>query len=265
VRKPAGAAAPLIWTQPPPLRQRSLGREEIVAAAIALADEAGPAALTMKAVAARLGPYTAMALYRYVYNKDGLVDLMLDAATAEIPLPAQPGPDWRADLRGLAAQTRQMTKRHPWYAVLFHTRPPVGPHMMQRLEFMLAVLTARGASTAAAMTYAALIDRHIFGSALQEAEEARMSRRHRLDDDASLMAAMAAVHDLAAASGRYPHLTSWLARPTGPPADQQFDLGLGFLLDGIAAQLPARPPGGPSSPREERATAPASADRAGPA
>ena len=65
MRKPAGAAAPLIWVQPPPPpRQRSLGREEIVAAAIALADEAGPAALTMKAVAARLGPYSAMALYR---------------------------------------------------------------------------------------------------------------------------------------------------------------------------------------------------------
>src|SRR5215813_1299900 len=141
MRKPA-EAAPSIWTQPPPpARQRSLGREEIVAAAIALADEAGPDALTMKAVASRLGPYSAMALYRYVYNKDGLVDLMLDAATAEIPLPARPGPDWRADLRELAAQTRQMIKRHPWYAMLIHTRPPVGPHMMGRLELMLQVLT----------------------------------------------------------------------------------------------------------------------------
>jgi AcrR family transcriptional regulator len=238
MRKPAGAAAPLIWVQPPPPpRQRSLGREEIVAAAIALADEAGPGALTMKAVAARLGPYTAMALYRYVSNKDGLVDLMLDAATAEIPLPPRPGPDWRADLLELAVQTRLMIKRHPWYAVLIHTRPPVGPHMMQRLEFMLRVLTAQGASTAAAMTYAALIDRHIFGSGLQEAEEARMSRRHGLEDEASLAAAMGAVHNLAAAGGRYPLLTSWLARPAGPSAGEQFDLGLGFLLDGIATQF----------------------------
>ena len=246
MRKPAGAAAPLIWVQPPPPpRQRSLGREEIVAAAIALADEAEPGALTMKAVAARLGPYSAMALYRYVYNKDGLVDLMLDAATAEIPLPDQPGPDWRADLRALAVQTRQMIKRHPWYAVLIHTRPPVGPHMMRRVEFMLRVLTTRGASMAAAMTYAALIDRHIFGSGLQEAEEARMSQRHGLDDDAGLENAMGAVHDLAAADGRFPLLTSWLARPAGPSADEQFDLGLGFLLDGIATQLPARQPGHP--------------------
>ena len=212
-----------------------------MAAAIALADEAGPDALTMKAVASRLGPYSAMALYRYVYNKDGLVDLMLDAATAEIPLPARPGPDWRADLRELAAQTRQMIKRHPWYALLIHTRPPVGPHMMRRLEFMLRVLTERGASTAAAMTYAALIDRHILGSALQEAEEARMSQRHGLDDDASLTAALAAVHDLAAASGRYPRLTSWLAQPSGLSPGEQFDIGLGFIIEGIATQMPRGP------------------------
>src|SRR3954451_1592356 len=128
MRKPAAGPAPLIWTQPPPPpRQRSLGREEIVAAAIALADETGPADLTMKAVAARLGSYSAMALYRYVHSKDGLVDLMLDTDTAEISLPARPGPDWRADLEDLAAQTRRMTTRHPWYAALFHTRPPAGP------------------------------------------------------------------------------------------------------------------------------------------
>ena len=127
-----------------------------MAAAIAVADEAGPSALTMKAVAARLGPYSPMALYRYVHSKDGLVDLMLDAATAEVTLPGQPGPDWRADLKALAMRTRQMTKRHPWYAALFHTRPPVGPHLMARLEFMLDVLTTPGASNAEAMTYAAL-------------------------------------------------------------------------------------------------------------
>jgi hypothetical protein len=53
------------------------------------------------------------------------------------------------------------------------------------------------------------------------------------------------VHELAAATGRLPHLTSWLAYPSGPSPEKQFGLGLGFLLDGIArclsgAQSPAR-------------------------
>jgi AcrR family transcriptional regulator len=242
---------PLIWTQPPPPpRQRALGREEIVAAAMSLADEAGLHAMTMKAVAARLGSYSPMALYRYVHNKDGLVDLMLDAATAEIPLPARPGgdwhtdwhTDWRTDLRTLATDTRRMTTRHPWYAQLIHTRPPAGPHLMRRLEFMLTVLIRQGATVAEAMTYAALIDRHIFGSGLQEAEEARFSRRYGLDDGAKLYAAMATLHELAAADGGLPHLAGWLAEPSGPTVEEQFGLGLDFLLDGIARRLPAYPP-----------------------
>jgi AcrR family transcriptional regulator len=228
----------LIWTRPPPPpRQRQLGRPEIVAAAIALADEAGPAALTMKAVAARLGQFSAMALYRYVHNKDGLVDLMLDTVTAEVPIPAAPGEDWRGELHDLIQETRRMTKRHPWYAVLVHTRPPAGPHMMRRLEFMLAVLTWQGAKLPDAMTYAALLDRHVFGSGLQEAEEARMSRRYGLTDPAAFLAAISTVHELAAADGRYPLLTAWLAEPAGPSPDDQFDLGLRFLLDGIQLDI----------------------------
>jgi hypothetical protein len=53
----------------------------------------------------------------------------------------------------------------------------------------------------------------------------------------TLLALAEGVHDLAAATGRLPHLTSWLAHPAGLPPDEQFGLGLGFLLDGIARCL----------------------------
>jgi AcrR family transcriptional regulator len=234
-------AVPLVWTQPAPAeRHRSLGRDEIVAAAIALVDADGPDALTMKAVAGRLGPYTPMALYRYVQSKDGLVDLMLDAVIGTVPVPEQPGRDWRADLRAVATATREMIKRHAWYAWLVHTRPPVGPNTMRRTEFMLAVLVERGATVPAAMTFAALIDRHIFGSGLQEAQEARFNERHGLDRPEHVIAAIASVRDLAIADGRLPLLASWLAEPTAGSVDEQFELGLDFLLDGIATRLPRR-------------------------
>jgi hypothetical protein len=48
---------------------------------------------------------------------------------------------------------------------------------------------------------------------------------------------MAAVHDLAAASGRFPLLAGWLAHPSGPSPEEQFALGLRFLLDGVARCL----------------------------
>src|SRR5215470_20063869 len=98
-REAPGGLVPLIWTQPPPRRRRSpLDRDDIVRAGVAVADEGGADALTMAAVAGRLGPCTPMALYRHVLNKDGLVDLMLDHVTAEVPVPDEPGDDWRADL-----------------------------------------------------------------------------------------------------------------------------------------------------------------------
>jgi hypothetical protein len=111
-----------------------------------------------------------------------------------------------------------------------------------------AAACSRGAGVTGGMIRRAavrIVDRHILGSALQETEETRMSREHGLDDEAVLRSALGTVHDLAAATGRLPHLTSWLAYPSGPSPEEQFGLGLGFLLDGIArcltgAKSPAR-------------------------
>lgn len=244
---PSSAPAPLIWTQPPPSRRRSpLERDDIVRAAVAVADEGGAQALTMTAVAKRLGPYTPMALYRYVLSKDGLIDLMLDGVTAEIPVPEEPGPDWRADLHALASESWAMVKRHLWYAQLMPTRPPLGPHLMRRTEFLLRVLAGQGFTVGEAMTYAALLDRHILGSAQQEAEELAMRRRYGLHTPQQLSEAITAARDLAAEGGRHPLLTEWMTAPSGAGMDEQFELSLAFLIDGIATRLPRRsaPAGG---------------------
>src|SRR3954470_22437129 len=110
----------LVWMTPTPPARRSLSRHAIVAAAMDVADARGAAELTMAAVADRLGDYTSMSLYRYVQSKVGLVDLMLDAAIAEVPLP-DPAPGWRAALRQLGLDSWAMAHRHLWYAQLVHT------------------------------------------------------------------------------------------------------------------------------------------------
>ncbi|MFD3417760.1 TetR/AcrR family transcriptional regulator [Streptomyces decoyicus] len=236
---PSSSPAPLIWTHPSPRRRRSpLERDDIVRAAVAVADEGGTQALTMTAVAKRLGPYTPMALYRYVLSKDGLTDLMLDSVTAEIPVPDEPGDDWRADLHAVAAETWAMVKRHLWYAQLMPTRPPLGPHLMRRTEFLLQVLVRQGLTVGEAMTFAALLDRHLLGGAQQEAEELAMRRRHGLHSPRQLSEAITAARDLAAEGGRHPLLTEWMTAPSGAGMDEQFELSLAFLLDGIATRLP---------------------------
>lgn len=92
------------------------------------------------------------------------------------------------------------------------------------------------------MTYAAMLDRYVLGDGLQEAEEARMGRRrHGLEEPATFLASVAVSRPLAEAAG-YRHLATWLRSPTAPAPDEVFDLGLDWLLEGIADALRGRGP-----------------------
>jgi AcrR family transcriptional regulator len=235
-------ATPPIWTFPePPARNWGLGRPEIVRAAVRLADTDGTDAPALRTIAKELGASTPMSLYRYVHNKDGLVDLMLDAANAEVATPRQPGDDWRAELTALAGEQWSMTKRHPWFGRLVHRRPPVGPNALRIQEFLLATFDGLGLDLPSALRYARLLDGYVVGQALQWAEEHRMRRDNALttlDDVRAQVRSWAPVngddHPLSRRSR-----ANFLAGSAAPlDEDQQFDLGLACLLDGIAARLP---------------------------
>src|SRR6201986_168632 len=77
--------APSIWLRPErsargPVPEHS--RAEIAQAAVALADEGGLAAVTMRSVAAAIGTGPA-SLYRYVATRDEILELMIDEAGGE--------------------------------------------------------------------------------------------------------------------------------------------------------------------------------------
>ncbi|MEV4889633.1 helix-turn-helix domain-containing protein, partial [Nonomuraea sp. NPDC055795] len=78
-----------VWDRPePPTRPVPLDRERIVAAAIALADEGGLEAMSLRKVAARLdvGP---MRLYGYISTKEELFDLKVDEGNAFVFRPGR--------------------------------------------------------------------------------------------------------------------------------------------------------------------------------
>lgn len=228
---------PSIWTRPLPApRRRSLSRDAILRAAIQVADAGGVEGLTMQHVAQALGAFTPMALYRYVYSKDGLVDLMLDAALGEIEPPAPAGTPWRDAVHALAVNTWAMLKRHPWFAELVHTRPPLGPHALRRTEFLLATFHSLGADLGTALGYVSLVERLVIGLAVQAAEEARAQPEVDFSTPSGAHAALAPLRTLTTSTSAYPTLAQWAAAPAGPDADAQLELGLTFLLDGIAAR-----------------------------
>jgi AcrR family transcriptional regulator len=203
-----------------------LTRGEIVRAGIAIADADGATALTMRAVAEALGSATPMSLYRYVRNKDGLVDLMLDEVSAEVDVPAAPGGDWVADLRSVATSLWEMVGRHRWYAELVDSRPPFGPNTLQRARFLLTVLDAAGVQPA--VVYASLLDNYVTGNAMSVTREQEMLKRFGIDT----------VDDLLAYTGEMANdsLDSWVLEMPQLTSDERFALGLDCLLDGFAAR-----------------------------
>ena len=81
-------------TAPP---RAPLSKERVIVEAVALADEAGIAALTMRKLADRL-LVEPMSLYHHVANKDEILDGIVDLVFAEIELPAA-GDAWRPAMR----------------------------------------------------------------------------------------------------------------------------------------------------------------------
>lgn len=119
--------------------KREMSVEKIVDAAIELADREGIQAVSMSAVAKRLG-YTPMSLYRYVSSKDDLLLLMQEEATGLPPEAGEDSPGWRPRLRELYEAASQVYLRQPWLLSLPITGSPITPNSSAWLEAGLEAL-----------------------------------------------------------------------------------------------------------------------------
>ena len=103
-------------------------RRQILDQALALVDERGLAAMSMRAVAERVG-LTSMALYPYVGGKDALLDGLVDLLHLELGTAIGDDPadiDWRRRLRALGRTVRQLAYAHPGAFPLLLNRSAAG-------------------------------------------------------------------------------------------------------------------------------------------
>lgn len=204
-----------VWTRPErgargPAPERS--RTEITTAALALADAEGLAAVSMRALAQKLGTGPA-SLYRYVGSRDELLDLMADAVAGEMDLSgATGGGDWLDDLVGLALQSRDAHVRHPWLADLNDRRGEVlGPHAIDYLDHALGILVPAPGTAGEKLEAIGLLG----------ALAVLFARREAGAAGAGGSSAQAAHLAAVAAEGRHPHLLAALtAAGEPPPADR---------------------------------------------
>ena len=114
--------------------------DQVVTAAIELADAEGLAAVTMRRVAQALG-VAPMSLYTYVPGKAELLDLMLDAIYARMPRTDLSGMEWRDRVIAIARENRELYDQHPWATTVSTSRPPLGPGMMAKYDHELTAFT----------------------------------------------------------------------------------------------------------------------------
>jgi AcrR family transcriptional regulator len=119
-----------------------LTRAGILDAALALVDEEGFAALTMRNLAGRLG-VVPMALYRHVANKADLVGAVLDAASARVTMPSTEL-EWRIGLTELAAAIRSELLEHPGLVAPLVNSPSLGPSALAIAEYGYSVMAPAG-------------------------------------------------------------------------------------------------------------------------
>jgi len=96
----------MVTTKHTAARREPLSRDQVLRAAVALADQGGIGALSMRKLGQVLG-VEAMSLYNHVANKSDLLDGMIDIVFSEIGLPAG-DTGWKPAMRqraivGLAA------------------------------------------------------------------------------------------------------------------------------------------------------------------
>ncbi|GII96152.1 TetR/AcrR family transcriptional regulator [Sinosporangium siamense] len=227
-----------VWDRPEPSpRPAPLDRERIVAAAVALADEGGLEAVSLRKVAARLGAGP-MRLYGYIATKEELFDLMVDEVYAEILPEGRPG-DWREALRVLAERTRLAALRHEWLADLLGGRPALGPNALAVSEATLAALDGL-ADVDTAMRAVETVGAYYIGAIRREIANLRAERATGLSESDWQRARGPHVTGMLA-TGRFPALAKFVHEGTEVDAGTSFATGLEWILDAVAAKL-ARPP-----------------------
>jgi AcrR family transcriptional regulator len=202
-----------------------LNTDRVLRAAVALADEAGIGALSMRSLAAALG-VVPMALYKHVGDKEELLDGMVDVIVSEIEAPLS-GADWKSAVRGRILSARRALLRHPWARGVIETRVHTTPAVLAYIDSLIGAFRTGGVSIDLCHHAMHAIGSRIWGftqelfqgSAPADPGDAALELANRYPHAAELAAAVA--HDGASVVG-------------GGCDDQfEFEFALDLLLDGI--------------------------------
>ena len=203
-----------------------LAREQLQAVALALADEQGLAALSMRNLAAALGT-SAMTLYNYVRDRDELDALVVEAVMAEAGLPQAVSSDWREEVRAIAQAIWLAIRAHPNVVPLVLTRRSMHEATLEPAEHLLRALAGSGRSGSALLIAYRTVFSFIVGLAQAQLTGPFASGASK-DETVARVKALPIT--------RFPKLVEIAEAAQRTDPQDEFDAGLELILNGLAAR-----------------------------
>jgi len=205
--------------------RQPIARDNIVAAAFKLLDEAGMEGVTLRKVACTLG-IRAPSLYWHFKSKQALVDAMADAMIVDVARNIPENQPWRQTLLQIAREFRTAFKARRDGARVYAGTFLATENVLRVGETSIAALVGAGASVRLAATAPMDLVYYTMGFVIEE---------QSWPGDGSMEALGESF--MALAEARFPHC--WSAREVWSEVDfdTRFEQGLGLLLDGIDQRL----------------------------
>jgi AcrR family transcriptional regulator len=204
----------------------SLTREQVVEAALALADGEGLEALTMPTLARRLD-CGVMTIYGYIERKEDLLDAIAQRGLRDLRLPRPLPADARAILVAWGRALRLNLIEHPSLPTIFLSRAVLGPGILHGLEALLGPLDRAGMPPAQGVhaVYAVLT----YTTGFVAWEIPRTRRQPGAAYASSWRRAFASLPP-----GDFPLLAHVIDELPKVAGEEQFELGLAALAAGLA-------------------------------
>lgn len=217
--------------------KREMSVERIVDAAVEIADAEGLGAVSMAAVAAKLG-FTPMSLYRYVTAKDDLILLMQEEATSLPSEETLSAGDWRARLTALYRQQVEQYMRHPWVLEVPITGSPVTPNSAAWMDAGLAALADTPLSHDDRLAVLLLVTGAARWAGIVLAGYQRAEHDGGLTEG-EITAREDAMYRTLITADAYPHLRAAIEAGVFLDESDPFRFGLERSLDGVASYMEA--------------------------
>ena len=209
-----------------------LSRELIIKEALALLDEHGPGALSMRRLADRLG-VAPTALYTHVRNKADLIEGLIDQVYAGLTLNPDPTGDWTQQLTTLSQQIREHLLAHPAVVPYALQQPGLGPHSLRLGEAIYDILRPAGFSDQAVVGTVYALLTYILGFVALEVPRAGTDPQTSDEFVRRMWAFFAALPP-----GEFPHTVELAAQLARISTNDQFQFGIRTFLAGLQAQQP---------------------------